>query len=378
MSNFADFDTLAAKHILKKGLMTASRKYLARPFNRSASRRLCIYYSPNRISFSQIFPFIYYHKEILDRFNLQIRAIPVNALLSGVKPKNLLADIVLLQTWFTVENTALVRALELIKSATPNAEISFLDSFAHNDLRLAKYLDPYIRFYLKKSLFHNKENYFHAYKGDTNLSEFYGDLFNISQPPVDWDVPKSILKKLKLSPNFFTAAHFLNSFEKENPLFHQPRSFDIHARLARTGSKWYSAMRASALDHVENSDLNALTDTGISWKQYMTEMYNSKLCFSPFGYGELCWRDIEAMQTGSVLIKPDMNHLETLPNLYVPKETYTPIQWDFNDFDEKVQTLLDDPNLSSEIANNAYNKIKAYIQKNQFIEDISFLFEDGT
>jgi hypothetical protein len=37
---------------------------------------------------------------------------------------------------------------------------------------------------------------------------------------------------------------------------------------------------------------------------------NSKLCFSPFGYGELCWRDIEGLSDGGCLIKPDMGHLQ--------------------------------------------------------------------
>ena len=39
----------------------------------------------------------------------------------------------------------------------------------------------------------------------------------------------------------------------------------------------------------------------------------SKLCFSPFGYGEVCWRDFEAMSTGAVLVKPDMSHLQARP-----------------------------------------------------------------
>jgi hypothetical protein len=377
MNNLMNIEGYAAKYILTKGLKTVSRAYLARPFERGTKRRLCIYYAPNRISFSQIYPFIYYQKELSDRFNLQIRAIPVDALLSGVKPKNTMADIVLLQTWFTVESSALVRALDQIKDTNPGAEISFLDSFAHNDLRLAKHLDPYIRFYLKKSLFKKKADYLRPYKGDTNLTEFYGDLFNISQTPVDWGIPESILGKLKLSPNFFTSEHFLKSFRNKHSAACQPRSNDIHARLACHGSDWYNAMRTSALEQVKQSGLKALTETGVSWHQYMSELRNSKLCFSPFGYGELCWRDIEAIQTGSVLIKPDMGHLETLPNIYIPNKTYLPIRWDFNDFTEKAQIVLDDQALSDEMAHNAYNGIQAYIQKSQFVEDMSYLFESG-
>ena len=67
----------------------------------------------------------------------------------------------------------------------------------------------------------------------------------------------------------------------------------------------------------------------IAQMRFLEEMRQSKLCWSPFGYGELCWRDIEAYMTGAVLIKPDVSHLGSLPDLYRPHETYLPVRWDF-------------------------------------------------
>ena len=63
-------------------------------------------------------------------------------------------------------------------------------------------------------------------------------------------------------------------------------------------------------------------------KEYRKNMYESKFVVSPFGCGEICYRDYETFMAGAALIKPDMSHLETWPNLYIPNETYFPISWD--------------------------------------------------
>ena len=52
---------------------------------------------------------------------------------------------------------------------------------------------------------------------------------------------------------------------------------------------------------------------------------------SPFGWGELCLRDYEAVLGGALLLKPDMSHLETWPDVFVPHDTYAPFDWDATD-----------------------------------------------
>ena len=83
-----------------------------------------------------------------------------------------------------------------------------------------------------------------------------------------------------------------------------------------------------------------MTETGLPRKEYLAELGRSKMCFSPFGYGEVCWRDFEAMMTGSLLLKPDVRHLVTDPDVFIPGETYIPIAWDFSDLAEKVEYYL--------------------------------------
>ena len=104
-------------------------------------------------------------------------------------------------------------------------------------------------------------------------------------------------------------------------------------------------MRQEALDKVTHleSRLQVTCRGRVSREEYFKELFNSKLCFSPFGYGEVCWRDFEAMFTGSLLLKPDMSHLDCYPEVFLPYETYIPLAWDLSDFDEKVDHYLNHP-----------------------------------
>ena len=63
--------------------------------------------------------------------------------------------------------------------------------------------------------------------------------------------------------------------------------------------------------------------------QYIKECSKVMAILSPFGWGEICYRDFEAILSKSLLIKPDMNHLDTWPNIY-HDENYFKLDWDFN------------------------------------------------
>lgn len=362
---------------MTKGIGWLSRAYLSR--NRKESDnliRLNIYSHYSRIPFSQVYPYIYFEKELLERYNTSIRVFNIEDYTRYSKNLEHFADIFIIQPWFTEDKIKVSRILSLIKNNNPVAVTCFLDSFAHNDLRFAEKIDPYTDFYVKKSIFNDKSLYTQAQFGDTNLTNYYGSLFGLKQELVDWKVPLSTLRKLRLSPNFFTSPNLLPSFKNGDPPLFEERDINMHARLSTKGSEWYSAMRQKAIDEVLRLKLpHTVIETGVGWTQYMTEMHRSKLCFSPFGYGELCWRDIEAFQTGAVLVKPDMSHLATLPDLYVPYETYLPVAWDFSDLQEVASQALADDALRERIATTAFQRVASYLRSGAFIDDISFMFE---
>jgi len=102
---------------------------------------------------------------------------------------------------------------------------------------------------------------------------------------------------------------------------------------------------------------NPMLVTGevIPKRQYIKELKNSKTCVSPFGFGEVCYRDFEAISSGCLLIKPDMDHLETWPDVFLKNETYIPVKWDMSDLEEVLYKVLDSFNSYIEIINSAQN-----------------------
>jgi hypothetical protein len=107
---------------------------------------------------------------------------------------------------------------------------------------------------------------------------------------------------------------------------------------------------------------NGLFVTGIvPQRRYYRELRDSKITLSPFGWGEVCFRDFEAIISGSLLLKPDMSHLKTWPDVYIPYETYIPVNWDGTDIVEKAETYLANDRERSRIAENAYERYNAQL-----------------
>ena len=63
-----------------------------------------------------------------------------------------------------------------------------------------------------------------------------------------------------------------------------------------------------------------------SW-EYTKELSKTIAMISPFGWGEICYRDFEAILNKNLLVKPDMKHIETWPNIY-NDEHYFRLDWD--------------------------------------------------
>ena len=363
-----------AGHLMGGRARRAAMLWLERPFAPRAQTRMLIYYRGTAICWSQVYPFLHYARAFAERYGASIRFRPMADFLAHTPGPA--ADVILVQPWFTENPDSLSQAFDALTTRHPKAVIGFLDSFAHNDLRLGRAAAPYIDHYLKKSLFKDRANYLRDFVGDTNLTQYYGTLYGIDQgDPVAWQVPPDLLDRLRLSPNFFTAPRFLDAFSEAGPAT-GPRPIDVQSRLGAKGSPWYSAMRQDAQTRIEAIAGLTLSPPGkLALPDFMAELEGAKLCFSPFGYGELCWRDVEAFQTGAVLIKQDMGHLETLPDLYEAGVTYLPVRWDFEDLEEVVRGALADEEMRRTIAQNAYTRTARYIEEARFVDDMGFLFD---
>jgi hypothetical protein len=86
-------------------------------------------------------------------------------------------------------------------------------------------------------------------------------------------------------------------------------------------------------------------------------MSRSKIGISPYGQCEVCYRDLEIVQQGSLLIKPDMSKVITEPDFYKPWETYIPVKPDWSDLNEIVDKVLGNYNDYLYIIDNARKKL---------------------
>ena len=112
-----------------------------------------------------------------------------------------------------------------------------------------------------------------------------------------------------------------------------------------------------AYDKVEERDR-------VSLEEYHQKMFNSKIVFAPFGYGEMAPRDLEAAMYGSILLKPDMGYIDTNPNVFVNDETYIACKYDWSDVEDKIDYILSN-----------YKELQPYLVENmrkRFSEEYSY------
>ena len=116
----------------------------------------------------------------------------------------------------------------------------------------------------------------------------------------------------------------------------------------------------------------------ISYKKYNELLKETAVVPSPFGLGEICYRDFEILFSGCVMIKPNMNHLKTWPNIYRPMETYIPCKWDFSDLEEKINWVFKNISKAQEIASSGQKLVADVLQKeNNFTHRFKNIIESA-
>lgn len=366
--------TRAAGQLFNPVLGKIVPSILGEGFSSRSDRRMVIYYHPNAICWASIYPYFYYADKFSQEYGIDIRAVPVERFLAGSDIRE--ADILMVQPWFTEDPGRIGDSLGHYRNAFPGSKIYFIDSYAHTDLRLGRHVSNHVDGYLRKALFRNRQAFLRPRLGDTNLTEYYMQLYGLEGgATVDWQVPETMLGKLGLIPNFLTAPHIIPVFSAEAPNFLK-RPIDLNVRITAKGTPWYNAMRQHAISAARNIEGITLSpEERVSRSQFLAELRHSKLCWSPFGYGELCWRDIEAFMTGAVLIKPDMSHLETQPDLYRPGETYLSVRWDFSNLEEVTRAALADPDRLQKIASTAFHNCRNYLKNQYFVTDTANILQ---
>lgn len=328
-------------------------KYQFKKFlSRNSRKKIALVRYRHLISDAQAFPILSTTPSVID-FN------GIDSFVAHLKQKKSNYDAVLIQChWDTPSDWIISKVIE-IRRLQSGVKVALLDWYAPLHIPHVDILD-HIDFYIKKQSFSDIREYAGMY--DTKLIEYEAqwkpEFLDTKYLEAD---TKKLEEKLIVGWNFATDMSRITQLNLE--LYKkESRPIDVHCRICapKDRGNWYGHMRGRAFDAVqrlrENHDkeLNILSENKlIVYPKYLQELSQSKLCLSPFGYGEVCWRDFEAIIGGALLLKPEMGHVKTNPNIYVPYETYIPIKWDYSDLEEQTLKYLTDESERKRISNNA-------------------------
>jgi len=239
---------------------------------------------------------------------------------------------------------------------------------------------PHVDLYIKRQTLRDTDLYQRDYAGGFIYSDFVQNSLGFDLGDWNFGSTPDPVHIHKLVSGWNLGVCFRNrkllKLTSLVPLPWSLRPIAINRRVGainRAGKQeWYQFSRGKLLDEIEPlAKKRRMTGTGRSIaKRYFAELGLSKITLSPFGWGEVCFRDYEAIACGSLLVKPDMSHLETSPDIYIPGETYVPIPWDFQGAAEVCEKYLNDPKKSKRIIKNARSVLLEYFNTDGFVQDI--------
>ena len=184
-------------------------------------------------------------------------------------------------------------------------------------------------------------------------------------------VPVDQIAKITVCCNLAADRILLDLYKKADAqtVFEKSRDIDIIFR-GNVPNDWMSKLRAPlkpVLERMRAFQRVVIPNKRVSPQDYYQELTSSKICISPFGYGEICWRDFEAVLSGALLVKPDMNHIRTNPDIFRAFETYVPVRWDFSDLEEQCTYYLKHEDERLKITKVAYSVLDHFYKNNGFV-----------
>jgi hypothetical protein len=268
--------------------------------------------------------------------------------------------------------------------------VVMLDDGAGSDSLHFEYMDL-VDLYYKGKLLKERINYLKPMYGRQIFTNYYNEKFGVVDDKIKLrEVPAdpSVLKKLRVSwnlgcgiypipnVNFVRLARgathfsftkvlkpwFIYSYKKMINKMSQPINYDIklkkvHARFGNNSLPNTIGYQRKIFLQKCTKNENAITGS-IHPKAYNNELKKVAAVLSPFGWGEVCFRDFEAIINGSLLIKPNMDHIETWPNVYQNSTTYLPVDWDGNNLLERIDYVSGNITSYSSIIETAKDEYK--------------------
>lgn len=270
--------------------------------------------------------------------------------------------------------------LERLRERTAGkTRLILLDHYAQTSTPLFSLL-PYVDRYAKRQVLKDASLYRQSFRGGYIFTDYFSQRFEFDLDGWHFGsvLPSGEEDKLVHAWNLGVRASYRRRLWL-NRLLPRPwhkRRYDINGRLGLADPnrkrEWYQAYRLLAIQQVERlAGRRRVTGAErVSPRAYLRELRDSRIVFSPFGWGELCYRDFEAVCSGALLLKPSMTHVRTSPDIFIEHQTYVPLKWDFSDFDEQVEHYLTHPEEAQSIARRAQEVLTNYFKQGGFVADL--------
>jgi len=293
-------------------------------------------------------------------------------------------DVLFMFRWFLKPDYVNFEQMEKLRQKYKR--IFFFNGNAGGGIPRLELLD-YVDYFFSKALFRDRSLYSKDFYGDELYNEYYHGIYpqvvyeNEKKRAICNDPEKH--KKLKLFWNIGIGDFPKKQFRQRAAVwaarkwgarsvvpFHLNRkpslpdvknkTLPVSARIRPFDDPFLNLHRQTYDKVIKNHSL--FLHGPVPQNNYNREMEQASMVFSPFGWGELCFRDFEAVNQGALLLKPDVSHLETWPDVFIDKKCYVSLKWDGSDVAEKAEYYWHNKEERISIALCAYEKYQDDIQ----------------
>ncbi len=222
---------------------------------------------------------------------------------------------------------------------------------------------PYVDLYIKSFTYKNKQLYKNEFYNNRIWTDYYHREFNINDDSINVsknNLSDSDIQKIRTGHNQglvdcslngkFIVGRYYNELMRKYLYFNKlsycnddafvvpsvNRNLDLSCRIGigynrNTVSYQRKQVSLKLSEYIQTNKLKR--------KEYFDELKKSKVVISPFGWGELNTpRDYEVAINGALLLKPDVSHIDTYPNIFTDEYIET-FKWDLSDLEMKIEDI---------------------------------------
>lgn len=253
---------------------------------------------------------------------------------------------------------------------------------------------PYVDRYFKGALLKDRNGYLREYYAARVFSDYYHETLGITDndageahlkhAPTQDELDKVVLSWNQAFMNYNYIGYCYDTAKRRlfglPPLglnaFVAPKKVRSELFNCRVSANYSRKTVAYQREQVLLRLSQYASSKRVNRRAFYKEMTNTRAVISPFGWGEICYRDFEAVVAGALLVKPSCAHMDTWPNLYVEHETYLPFEWDFSDFETVVARVEEGGADLLELAQNAQERYRDYLYAPQGRQGFASRFRD--